>query len=319
MADEYTTVQLSKKTADAVRSLGFKTYEEAISSIVGSESPKLLKSIDQSLMRLAPDVLEYFVFPGDGGFEPFPAGRTTIDFLQLVATSPKGTTKINAPRDMLGNYQSGLIVSDTLLFMTVTPGYGTFFSSGAYIEGIARKIEKIELESSAPYNLIIALSTSQNPPRVAAVEHFQQRLSVLPLVKSNAAASVDTYTNFPFVPVSAWIHGVKTLDQSKWGVDFIEVYGWGTKTFIIRNLGPGAAEFLLYGSGSRNLAKTYGYVVDPDVGPLFIPIAAGATDVIETNSQQGIVQLRGRVAAAEAAGVVSAVIVEYIAVAPTIR
>lgn len=278
-----------------------------------------LEAVRRALERLAPQELVWGIFPGDGGFELLPAGSTRLDFERGEVASPKGTLPLTIPREVLARAQSAAFVADTLVYITLEPGFGVIPTAGAIIEGPARNVRRVVVESDVPYAFTMAAGTSLEAPRVRFDRLFQFRKSDTTLTKQNAAGTADTFSNLAFVPVTRAATGPKELDQDLYGVAYIRVPGWAQRVFVVRNLGTAAAEVQLFGAGSVQVATVVGWVADPDTGAAPVAVAAGAAAVLETGIPWSVMQLRGRVAAGEAAGAQARLLVEYAAVSGGVR
>lgn len=286
-----------------------ETALDALRSINGN-----LELAEAALQRLSPAEQLWAIWPGDGGFEPMPAGESIFNLRQQRVTSPKGTLDINMPEDVADRVQSFVLMTDTQVWARVLPGFGSWVTGGAIIEASARGVEFVTLRSDVPYNVVLVFGDAPEAVRVNADRFWQFRNSDTTFTKVAAAGVADAFTAFDFVPVSRdFNQQPKVLSQADFGVDFLRLPGWGDRLFIIRNLGPGDADVDLFVSGSRTVALSAGWVQDPDVGGA-VTIPAGDAAVLESSILGAVMQLRGRVNEAEAAATEARLIVEFSAV-----
>ena len=166
--------------------------------------------------------------------------------------------------------------------------------------------------------MILAIAAGLDAPRVRAFSHFQGRYSDTTLTKIKAAATADTLAAINFVPSTPIPGGTtKILNQALYGKNYIITAGWPIKTFVIRNVSTVAAEVQIFGTMSVPTALATSWVADPDTAPTSVP--ASSSVVLESGTQWGAVQLHGRVVTAEAAAAQARLIVEYLAVTPSLR
>ena len=295
-----------------------------------------LQRTAEALERIAPPgrLADWLVFPSDDGIEPMPQGDAVIDFKNLRVTSNKGTQLIVGNPDIVDKLYSVNIIADSLVDIKVDPGLSVFVTYPCYtISGVGKKIEKILLRSHVPYLLTVVAGTSIFPLDVRAVCLPQYRFSNVTLVKKSVAGSDDLFddtTAINFIPRTV----KKTLTAAQAGFSsHIHTHSQTNKFYIVRNVGPGVAQFQVRGVMLINAVSEFralstadiGWVEDTDVtrstGGAGIPVtvASGSAAIIETNIPWVEVQLRGRVSAAGEARSQAQCIIEFMSLSPSIR
>lgn len=261
-----------------------------------------------------PEVL-WGAFPGNGRFQPVPAGISVLDIREQRFYGPTGFTpialKINP--HVLEHLQSVTIVADSYVQIDMDPNLGQFLTFGAFIEAeVGKPLERIRFFSDIPYLLLVAMGTANRPAIARFVNTIQYRTSTTVVTKVAAAGTADTLSNVSFVPRFE----DSTLVQADFGVNFVRVPGWAQKVFAIRNAGLVDAEVQLYGAGSTALATGSRWVADTDSGgspATRITIPAGDDQILETSLPWGVMQLRAAAAAGATAGTSTTLVIEMIA------
>lgn len=273
----------------------------------------------EALHRLAPPAQVAGVYPGTGTLRPLPLGMIDLNFRDGLAVSPLGAEPLNMPERVLTKAQSLYIYADGSVYVAVDPGLGQFPLDGG-IEIPARHVERIRITSFEPWGLLVIAGTAPLAPLAHMVQAWSFRHSLTTLTKVNAAGVDDAQVPVAFVPAYVTVgQVVETIDQAVWGSTMLPGRYRGTKTCIIRNMGPGAANVQLFGTGAQWVAGLTRWVADPDTGATDLDIPADTDAILETGLPYGAVQLHARVAAAEAPAVTAELRIEYISMAPSTR
>lgn len=273
---------------------------------------------DAHLDSLAPSSLLWGVYPGDGGPALLPAGDTILDFTKGTVNNALGAQPMNIPLEVLSRVQSAIIAPDTQAFFNLDPGYGWFFSQGAAIEGNGRNIKAIRVKSDVPLALLVVVGTERDAPRLRIVQYVQVRYGVPTVVKLAAAGVADALAPVGLVSATTDSNGSKALNQS-FAKNIIRTPGWGMKNFLIRNGGAVDLEVQLFGSHSDTVGDAAGWIPDPDTGGIKTVPAGGGSIVLETGVAFSVLQLRARIAAANAAGTATIPVIEFVTLSNTVR
>ncbi len=265
-----------------------------------------------ALERLIPDRLQYISVPNDGDFLMLPKGDTTIDLKVGKVTSPAGVISLSNTTDLLGAIQSGVLYADTPVTVEISPGYGKFPINPHFIvQGAARHMEKIIINSFYPGLFFAIFSTSPMTPIVNPVQFGQQRFT-------DSIISSVNYTDLKFVPRSVTM---ATLDQAKFGYPYFSPYFVSRKTFLLRNAGAVTVNLQIRGAMFLDQAIGFdqagltGWPLDPDIhvpGSAFatlIPLLP--TQTIEIESSIPWINMKVQ-AALSAAGPNGRVVIEYL-------
>ena len=260
----------------------------------------------------APELLFGF-FPGDGTYEPLPAGEMTFDLEGRTVTGPLSGLDLQVAADVLDNARSLIVIPDSLVKVELEPDSGQIPIAGGVFVGNARSVTKVLITADRPYNLLMGFSTSQLSPQMISASRFQIRTSTTTLTKVAAAAVADPLVDVPVVPQ----FGTKTLDQATFGDAIIPTLGWGLKGWVVRNTGANAAEVQLQGRMDPDGA--FIPVVDGTLTGARETIAAGDDLIMATGLPWIDLRLQAAVAAAVAATLVTTIEVSYNGVQPQTR
>jgi len=252
-------------------------------------------------------------FPGDGFYEPLPAGRTTFDLLQHNVATPDGQREFNVAANVLQDARSLIVIVDSQASIELQPESGRIPIAGGVFVGNARAIERVLVVADRPYNLLIGFANTPVAPQFLSASRFQLRVADITLTKTNIAGVADALVDVPVVPKS----GAKTLDQAAYGDAIIPTLGWGKKTFRVDNTGANAAEVQVQGR------------IDPEgtfVGDLDVEAAGGRTTIaagdygeLETGLSWTDIRLQAAVAQAAAAAQATTLAVSYLGEQPQVR
>ena len=278
-----------------------------------------LKKTNQALNRVSPDDLAWATFPGTGEPEPMPSGKSVVDFRRGGIKTPAGDLSFSVPQGILQRTQSLIIISDTYLQVTITPGFGTFFTPWDLLEIPARNIEQVTLDADVPYNMALIAGTGMHAALISSHSFQQYRISNLTITKTLATTISDPWIDVPFTSATP----LKTLDQDRFGKPYLRYPGGSVrKTFVLRNLGVANAEVQLYGSLSLGVASLTRWVVDPDTAgtpPSVIPVDTGSNVILETGIDWVVVEMRVRVISSAIQGDSTKLSIEHVASVPGIR
>lgn len=285
----------------------------------------------EKLGQAFPDRLEYIIFPESGGFEPLPAGVTTIDLVNGRVTAPDGLDRpLSAEYRVLDKLQSLIFLVDSVVTVRVEPGVGRFIADASTpVFGAGRHVERLHIEASFPYSLTVLLGTSQWPAWINAYAKEVYRWSDTTLTKAAAASVADSWTAMRFTPRYA----LKTLNQARWGVQEVYYADVGQKLFLVRNLSAVAAEVRVRGAINVYVAGAINalgltamdYVPDPDIHQAgtpqasYVTVEASSYVVLETNLPWQMLQVEGRVPAAQANGAQARLVTEIEGISYAIR
>ena len=288
---------------------------EAFIKALGGEAPAIPTDGDGFVPE--PIVVPYSglwgFFPGDGFYEPFPAGETTFDLIQANVVAPDGQRDFDVAANVLQDARSLIVIVDSQASIELQPASGRIPVAGGVFIGNARAVERVAVTADRPYNLLIGFANTPVAPQFLSASRFQLRVADITLTKTNIAGVADALVDVPVVPKS----GAKTLDQATWGDAIIPTLGWGKKTFRVDNTGANAAEVQVQGR------------IDPEgsfVGDLDVESAGGRTTIaagdyatLETGLSWHEIRLQAAVAAAEAATDQTTLAVSYLGEQPQVR
>jgi len=261
-----------------------------------------------------PEIL-WGAFPGNGRFQPVPAGTSILNIREGRFTGPEGFTPIslNLNPHLFEHLQAVTVVADSYVQFDMDPNLGQFLTFGAFIEAeVSDELQRIRFYSDVPYLLLVAMGTCNRPAVARFTNTIQYRTSTTVVTKTAAAGTQDALSAVSFVPRFE----DSVLVQGTFGVNFVRVPGWAQKMFVVRNTGLVDAEVQLYGSGSLALATGASWVADTDSGgspAARTTVAAGATEILETDLPWGVMQLQAAAAAGAAAGTGTSLVIEMVA------
>lgn len=274
----------------------------------------------------APTELAWGVFPGDGTLQPLAPGTTSILIREGIVRSPLGDINIVAPESVRKGTRSAILLVDSLVAIELISGTsvrsGQFLTAGTILEAVAKDVEQIVMQADTPYNCMLLLSTSPTPSRTRFAELIQGRYTDITLIKANVGGVADPLTELAGLPFVARYGFKLSVPPGLYvlGTPFIRVHGWPRKTFGVRNLDAvNSLDVQIFGgfydSVLNGVVTPNGWIADPAT-PAPVVLAPGASVVLVSATEFGMVQLRARVNIASAAGSTARVIVEYAGIAP---
>lgn len=282
-----------------------------------------LTAIRHATERAAVDQMLWATFPEDGGYEPLPAGLTTIDIKTGKVSSPDKTRKLSAEAtQFLTRVQSAFFFVDSLVTMQLIPGVGQYVlacNSPAF--GSGRVFERVELNASYPFNTIMLFGTHLYPPSVHYVSMPYFRYSDTTLTKAKATNDTEDWTDLSFVPRYA----AKSLDQTLYGKPELITFALGQKSAIVRNLSAYTIEVRVVRAVYLAIALSVGFILDTDVhapGSSYaslVSIGALTNATLETGLPGEALKIQARLNSAVAAGSTARVIVEFTGLLPSLR
>ena len=270
-----------------------------------------------SPLLLAPPEILWGFFPGNGEYQPLPAGSATFDLEERIVThSAEGFTglQLNVAKTVLDATRSLLIVADSLVKIELDPESGQFPIAGGVFVGNAREVKRVIVRADRPFNLLMGFSTAELSPQIDSAARFQLRKSTTTLTKINAAATPDDLVDVPVVPH----FGDTALTQATHGDPIITALGWGQKVFRVRNLdATNAVEVLV----ETRMSPGGTFLSDLEIQSAGARITIAAADfaVLETGLPVHDIKLTGAVEAAADAAQTAIIDVEYIGLQPAGR
>lgn len=283
-------------------------------SVTDGQAQEYLRKLQD---RIAHDEHMWGAFPGDGTFQPVPAGESTLDLRNRSFTSENlAPIPLRINPHLFEHARVVTIVADTYVKIDMDPNLGQFLTFGAPIEAqIGPPLDHIRFYSDVPYTLIVVFGTGAAPGVARAVSFAQVRYSDTTVVKAAAAATADSLATEGSAMLFVPRFETKSLTQATFGKNFIRTPGWGQKVFTIRNIGAQDASVQLFGSVTAALAATTRWIGDTDAGsPAALQnVAAGGDLIWETSLPWQVLQMRAVAAAGVAAGAGTRLIVEAVA------
>jgi len=270
-----------------------------------------------SPLLLAPPEILWGFFPGNGEYQPLPAGSATFVLPERIVThNAEGFTglQLNVAKTVLDATRSFLIVADSLVKVELDPVSGQFPIAGGVFVGNAREVKRVIVTADRPYNLLLGFSTAELSPQIDSVARFQLRKSTTTLTKVNAAATPDDLAAVIVVPH----FGDTALTQATYGDPIITALGWGQKVFRVRNTDAvNAVEVLV----QARMSPAGTFEADLEIHPAGARVTIAASDftVLETGLPVHDIRLTAAVEAAAAAAQTAIIDVEYIGLQPAGR
>lgn len=255
-----------------------------------------------------PSRIQFVTWPVDGSFAALPKGQTLIDVENASVINAAGTGNLIYDPEVLSQVRSLAVVADSPVTVQMEPNLGAFaVADGIPLIGNGKRLQKIILDTGdVPANVRVVFSASSQAPITGSFAQAQYRYIDQIFTKSAAAASQDGLT--PATIRARFKDTISAIDDS---ANFFLAEHVGQKTFLIRNIGPGAIEVLLQGAMFKTVADIRGYIADTDSGPGRQTVASGDELILESGIPYSVMQLGIAVAQAEAAGQTARAIVEY--------
>lgn len=268
-----------------------------------------------------PPKIAFATYPQTGTFEAIPSGRTIFDLRngRLVAADRDVSIDISLRYEEIRSF---IIAVDSVVAVEAKPTNQKFVLPPGVIEIASRGIEEVIFQSDLPFAMQLAWGTAINGIDVWVPSVNMQRYSSTTLTKTNGAGIADSFANFLLVPRNFTdFTGERTIGQALYGNAVFSTLGYAEKCILVRNASTVVSvDVQVRGSVFADSGVTYGYVNDPDTGaggssPVTIP--PNSAVVLRSSTPFALMQVAGRLSAAEAAAATALVIVEIYANLPS--